>query len=116
MQPISVYGRGRTGAERAVLGDVPDNGLILRTTWQFGAPGKNFASTLLGFAETRDHATNVGSATCLELACAVFAAAGHDPIAFDRQHRIACGGRHDSLPVQCYPMTVWARGPPPLRH
>lgn len=63
VHPISVYGRGKAEAERAVLGHLPETGLILRTAWLFGAHGKNFVRTMQEFAETRDHVDVVADQT-----------------------------------------------------
>lgn len=63
VRPVSVYGRGKAEAERAVLEHLPHTGLILRTAWLFGAHGKNFVSTMQQLAETRDHVDVVDDQT-----------------------------------------------------
>lgn len=52
-QPINVYGRTKLAGERAIQAmDVPH--LILRTSWVYGARGKNFLLTILRLAQERE--------------------------------------------------------------
>jgi dTDP-4-dehydrorhamnose reductase len=51
--PIGAYGRTKRAGELAVIGH-NDNHAIARTAWLFGVGGKNFLSTMLTVAETRD--------------------------------------------------------------
>ncbi len=52
-RPISAYGRTKLAGERTIQAvDVPQ--LILRTSWVYGARGKNFLLTILRLARERD--------------------------------------------------------------
>jgi len=51
--PIQEYGRSKLGGEHATAGANP-NHLIVRSSWLFGAGGKNFVDTILGLAEGRE--------------------------------------------------------------
>jgi len=48
--PLSAYGRSKLAAEQAIQEVAPDF-LLLRTQWLFGAPGRNFALSVLARAE-----------------------------------------------------------------
>ena len=50
--PLSVYGRSKLAGEQAITA-VGGPHLILRTSWVYGAYGKNFYLTMLKLAETR---------------------------------------------------------------
>ncbi|MET8976123.1 dTDP-4-dehydrorhamnose reductase [Streptomyces sp. NPDC004539] len=52
--PLNAYGRGKLVGEDAVKILLPDTGYVVRTAWLYGAHGRNFVSTMLGLAETRD--------------------------------------------------------------
>ncbi len=51
--PTGAYGRSKLAGELAVAAANP-NHLIFRTAWVYSPYGKNFAKTMLRFAETRD--------------------------------------------------------------
>jgi dTDP-4-dehydrorhamnose reductase len=52
--PQSVYGQSKAeGEERAIRAN-PDNTVIIRTAWLYGAAGSNFVKTLLTLASQRD--------------------------------------------------------------
>lgn len=51
--PSTSYGRTRLAGERAVLGLLPDAGLVVRTAWLYGASGPNFVHTMIRLAGTQ---------------------------------------------------------------
>jgi dTDP-4-dehydrorhamnose reductase len=52
--PINAYGRSKLAGERAVLETLPDTGYVVRTAWLYSPHGKNFLTTMLKLAESRD--------------------------------------------------------------
>ena len=52
--PLGVYGASKLAGERA-LSDALSASLIFRTSWVYGATGKNFLRTILKAARERDH-------------------------------------------------------------
>jgi dTDP-4-dehydrorhamnose reductase len=52
--PINAYGRGKLAGERAILATLPDTGYVVRTAWLYGAHGRNFVTTMLRLAATRE--------------------------------------------------------------
>jgi dTDP-4-dehydrorhamnose reductase len=53
VNPLSAYGRSKLAGERATLTASPHS-LIVRTSWLFGAGGRNFVATMLRLADERD--------------------------------------------------------------
>jgi dTDP-4-dehydrorhamnose reductase len=51
--PIQEYGRSKLAGERATAEANPDH-LIVRSSWLFGAAGRNFVETILDLASERD--------------------------------------------------------------
>ena len=51
--PLQEYGRSKLAGERATA-DANPNHLVVRSSWLFGAAGKNFVETILGLADERD--------------------------------------------------------------
>jgi dTDP-4-dehydrorhamnose reductase len=45
--PLSVYGATKRDGERAVLAELPEGSIILRTAWVYAAEGTNFVRTML---------------------------------------------------------------------
>jgi dTDP-4-dehydrorhamnose reductase len=56
--PRSAYGRTKLEGERAVAA-AGGSHAIVRSSWLFGAGGRNFVATMLGLAEERDEVTVV---------------------------------------------------------
>jgi dTDP-4-dehydrorhamnose reductase len=52
VNPVSAYGRSKLAGERATLTASPQS-LIVRTSWLFGAGGRNFVATMLRLGEER---------------------------------------------------------------
>jgi len=50
--PIQEYGRSKLAGERATAGANP-NHLVVRSSWLFGAGGRNFVETMLGLTSER---------------------------------------------------------------
>lgn len=51
--PLQEYGHSKLEGERATLEANPDS-LVVRTSWLFGAGGRNFVETMLGLGERGD--------------------------------------------------------------
>ena len=51
--PLSAYGRSKTAGETAVRSALPDDHLIVRTAWMYGAHGRCFPRTIVGAARAR---------------------------------------------------------------
>jgi dTDP-4-dehydrorhamnose reductase len=51
--PLQEYGRSKLAGERVTADANPDH-LVVRSSWLFGAGGKNFVETILGLAAERD--------------------------------------------------------------
>lgn len=52
--PRSAYGRSKLGGEQAVEDILPDSGVIVRTAWLYGYPGKSFPATILSASQNRE--------------------------------------------------------------
>jgi len=48
--PRTAYGRTKLAGERAVLGLLPDDGLVIRTAWLYGRGGPSFVHTMIKLA------------------------------------------------------------------
>lgn len=51
--PCNVYGRTKLEGEQIVAQTLPDDHIILRTSWLYSLTGKNFVKTMLTLASTR---------------------------------------------------------------
>jgi len=49
--PRTSYGRTKLAGERAVLGLLPDTGLVVRTAWLYGGAGPSFVHTIIRLAD-----------------------------------------------------------------
>jgi dTDP-4-dehydrorhamnose reductase len=52
--PLNAYGRTKLAGEIAVLEGHPRGGYVVRTSWLYGAGGRNFVSTMIRLAGERD--------------------------------------------------------------
>ncbi|MEU1511629.1 dTDP-4-dehydrorhamnose reductase [Streptomyces sp. NPDC005811] len=52
--PRTAYGRTKLAGERAVLTELPDACVVLRTAWLYGVHGPSFVRTMLGLQARRD--------------------------------------------------------------
>lgn len=52
--PKSVYGSTKLDGEKVLLKYVPDDSVIIRTSWLYSPYGKNFVKTMISLGETRD--------------------------------------------------------------
>ena len=52
--PMSAYGRSKLGGEQAVEDILPDSGIIVRTAWLYGYPGKSFPATILKASQNQE--------------------------------------------------------------
>ena len=57
--PLNIYGKSKLAGEDAVLRS-GCNALIFRTSWVYGAHGRNFLKTILRLAETKEELNVVG--------------------------------------------------------
>ncbi len=51
--PRTAYGRTKLAGERAVLGQLPASGYVVRTAWLYGAHGPNFVRTMIKLEDQR---------------------------------------------------------------
>ncbi len=77
--PLSSYGRSKLAGEQAVLSVLGNEALIIRTSWLYGAVGKNFLNTILRLLREKDFLNVVndqfGSPTSvMSLTSAIYAA------------------------------------------
>jgi dTDP-4-dehydrorhamnose reductase len=52
--PVNAYGRSKLAGEQAVCKILPRAGYIVRTAWLYSDHGRNFLTTMLALAETRE--------------------------------------------------------------
>lgn len=52
--PLNQYGSSKLAGEQALQTVMPDQSLILRTSWVYSAHGKNFVKTILQFLQQRE--------------------------------------------------------------
>lgn len=51
--PINAYGRSKLEGERSLIRELP-TACIVRTSWVYGAGGKNFISSIVGLLQTKE--------------------------------------------------------------
>lgn len=54
VEPQSVYGQSKLNGEHALVTALPNNGLIIRTSWVYSENGNNFVNTMLRLGNERD--------------------------------------------------------------
>ena len=109
-RPVSAYGRSKLAGERAIQ-EVDAPHLILRTSWVYGARGKNFLLTIMRLAKEREELSivedQVGAPTwCRALALAtdaVLASLQYGQPAF----REACAERRGIYNLTATGQTSW---------
>ncbi|MDP8912955.1 MAG: dTDP-4-dehydrorhamnose reductase [Pseudomonadota bacterium] len=79
VNPINVYGKTKLLGEEGVRAELPDEHIIIRTSWVYSPFGSNFVKTMLNLARTRETVNvvsdQVGSPTsALDLAEGLLAA------------------------------------------
>jgi len=54
VNPINVYGKTKLAGEQAILKEMPNNAIIIRTSWLYSEFGNNFVNQMLKLGNERD--------------------------------------------------------------
>ena len=54
VNPINVYGKTKLDGEQAILKEMPNNAIIIRTSWLYSEFGNNFVNTMIKLGNERD--------------------------------------------------------------
>ena len=105
-QPLGVYGKSKLGGEEAIKQTIETH-VILRTSWVFGAQGKNFVKTMLTLAASRNEISVVAD-QCGAPTSARGIADAIASIVFSMSKAIAEDDRWGTYHFSGFPYTTWA--------
>ena len=106
VNPLQVYGRSKLAGEEAIRASASDH-LILRTSWVYGARGKNFLRTILRLAGEREELRIVGDQTGAPTAARWIADATASIVSKTQEERRRSVFRSDTLNLTAAGETSW---------